>query len=54
MLENPYQSLFKLSGGKVVNESIALAPPRPLLYKTLLIPNVNLNYLSEEDKQKVC
>lgn len=50
MIEAPYQSLFKLNN-KPVEASIALAPTRPLMYKTLFMPVFNVNSLSAEEKQ---
>eukprot|EP01122_Echinamoeba_exundans_P012849 TRINITY_DN54_c0_g1_i3.p1 TRINITY_DN54_c0_g1~~TRINITY_DN54_c0_g1_i3.p1 ORF type:complete len:512 (+),score=89.52 TRINITY_DN54_c0_g1_i3:1037-2572(+) len=50
MIEAPYSSLFKLNN-KPVEASIALAPTRPLMYKTLFMPVFNVNSLSAEEKQ---
>lgn len=50
MIEAPYSSLFKLNN-KPVEASIALAPARPVIYKTLFMPTFNLNVLSTEEKQ---
>jgi len=49
MLENPYQPLPPNPKWP----SIALAPAKTLIYKTLLVPNINLNSISADDKQKV-
>lgn len=42
MLDVPYH---------VQNTDVALAPPRALFYKNLLIPTINLNGISEEEKK---
>jgi len=51
MLENPYEPLFEKH--KQLSDSIALAPARPLFYRELLLPDLNVNTISEEERKKV-
>lgn len=54
MLQSPFTiSISKPDSNEKETKTIALAGPRPLFYKDLLVVNINLNSISKEEQIKI-